>query len=195
MAAPALGASVSVGADAGARPPTIAPAGHAVAPDPEAVRASAPAADTPTAAEGRVGGCIAAAASVHRVPPAIVLILLDVEGGRLGTVSRDANDTADIGPMQVNTIWVPRIARHWRSSPDAAFLALRDSFCANVEGGTWILRQALDEANGDFWSGVAIYHSHDPVHQRIYLREVLAWTQRLRERSRSQSPAAAAAGR
>lgn len=152
-----------------------------------------------TASERRVSDCISAAATVHRVPPALILILLDVEGGRLGAVSSNGNETVDIGPMQVNTIWVPPIARHWRTTPAAAYLALRDSFCANVEGGTWILRQALDEANGDFWSGVGIYHSHNPVHKQTYLRKVLEWTLRLRDQARRASmppPAAVAvAGR
>ena len=31
----------------------------------------------------------------------------------------------------------------------------------------------LDEAHGDFWEGVGIYHSHDPDHKRTYLSSVL----------------------
>ena len=70
------------------------------------------------AAEGdleRVRGCITAAADIHRLPPAILVILLDVEGGALGRVTRNANGTVDVGPMQVNQIWLPRIAAHWRT--------------------------------------------------------------------------------
>lgn len=143
-----------------------------------------------TPAEVRVQGCLMAAAEAHQIPPALILILLKVEGGRLGAVSGNTNATVDIGPMQVNTIWVPQIARHWRTSNEAAFLALRDNFCANLEGGSWILRQALDEARGDFWSGVGIYHSHNPVHKDAYLRKVLEWTLRLRDQSqRTAKPA------
>ena len=47
----------------------------------------------------------------------------------------------------------------------AAYAALRDNFCANVEAGAWILRQGLDEAHGDFWQGVGYYHSHDPEYK------------------------------
>jgi len=57
---------------------------------------------------------------------------------------------------------------------------LRDNFCANVEAGAWILRRGLDEANGDFWEGVGIYHSHDPAHKATYLRAVLNQVLRLR---------------
>ena len=141
-------------------------------------------------AEVRVQGCLMAVSEIYRLPPALILILLKVEGGRLGAVTGNTNATVDIGPMQVNTIWVPVIAKHWHTTADRAYAALRDNFCANLEGGAWILRQALDEAHGDFWGGVAIYHSHNPVHQKAYLRNVLDWTVRLRDQSRRTSPAA-----
>ena len=145
--------------------------------------------ETLSPAETRVRGCIAAAASSYRLPQSLILILLRVEGGQLGAVSPNTNDTVDIGPLQVNTIWVPRIARHWQATPQAAYAALRDNFCANIEGGTWILRQALDEAGGDFWSGVGIYHSHNPVHKDNYLRRVLDWTMRLRDQAQHNAAA------
>lgn len=148
-----------------------------------------------TPAEARVQGCLFAAAEVYRLPPALILILLKVEGGRLGAVSGNSNATVDIGPMQVNTIWVPLVARHWRTTKEAALLALRDNFCANLEGGSWILRQALDEARGDFWSGVGTYHSHSPVHKDAYLRKVLAWTLRLRDQAQQPGAAPAVASR
>ena len=132
-----------------------------------------------------IEGCILAAAQLHRLPPAVLVVLLNVEGGVIGHVSRNTNDTVDIGPMQVNQVWLPQLARHWNASISTTFLALRDNFCANVEGGAWILRQALDEAHGDFWQGVAIYHSHDPGYQNDYLGHVLREIERLDPPSRS----------
>ena len=117
--------------------------------------------------------CIFAAAAAYRLPPAALLILLDVEGGSLGHVSLNTNGTVDIGPMQVNETWLPQLVAHWKASRAATYAALRDEFCANVEGGAWILRQAIDEAHGDFWEGVGRYHSHDPAHKADYLRKVL----------------------
>lgn len=144
----------------------------------------APAAGAPTPAEVRMRECLTAAAEAHRLPPAMLVILLEVEGGTLGRVSRNTNDTADLGPMQVNTIWVPKMAARWRTTPAAAHAALRDSLCANLEGGAWILRQALDEARGDFWTGVGIYHSHNPAYKERYLRKVLEAGLRLQARAR-----------
>lgn len=121
----------------------------------------------------RAARCLTAASATYRVPLGVLLILLQVEGGSLGHVSQNTNATVDIGPMQINSTWVSKIATHWRSNATAAYGALRDSFCANVEAGTWILRQNLDEAHGDFWNGVGFYHSHDPGYKADYLRKVL----------------------
>ena len=130
-----------------------------------------------------IRACLTAAGSVYDEPPSILVILLNVEGGRLGAVSPNTNGTVDIGPMQVNDIWVPKVAAHWRTDVKSAYLALRDNFCANVEAGAWILRMGLDEAHGDFWEGVGIYHSHDPDHKRTYLSSVLKQALRLQDRA------------
>jgi hypothetical protein len=130
--------------------------------------------------ETMVEACLKAAASAHQVPAGVLVLLLQVERGRLGAVSPNKNDTVDIGPMQVNEIWVGKLAQRWRTTKDAAYLALRDNFCANVEAGAWILRQALDEAPDNLWEGVAIYHSHNPRHKRAYLKSVYEQAMRLR---------------
>ena len=103
--------------------------------------------------------CLKAAAELNQV---LAGSAAERRGRAIGRGQPEHQRHGDIGPMQVNDTWVRKIG-HWRASPDAALLgALRDNFCANVEGGAWILRQALDEAHGDLWKGVALYHSHDP---------------------------------
>jgi hypothetical protein len=145
------------------------------------------AAQAPPISASTIRSCILAAANLHREPPALLLILLNVEGGTLGAVSQNTNGTVDIGPMQVNQIWVPTVAAHWDASTNATYEALRYNFCANVEAGAWILRQGLDEARGDLWGGVAYYHSHNPVYQQQYLLSVLKQALRLESRPRTTS--------
>jgi len=130
--------------------------------------------------QATIRGCITAAAKLYALPPAVLVILLNVEGGSLGRVSPDTNGTVDIGPIQVNEIWLPEVAAHWNATIADAYKALRDNFCANVEAGAWILRRGLDEARGDFWEGVGYYHSHTPEHKTRYLRDVLRQVLRLR---------------
>ena len=131
--------------------------------------------------------CLTAAGNAYQEPPAVLVILLNVEGGRLGAVSPNTNGTVDIGPMQVNDIWLPKLASHWSTSKQSAYLALRDNFCANVEAGAWILRMGLDEARGDFWEGVGFYHSHDPGYKRTYLKSVLEQAMRLQNQAQAPS--------
>jgi hypothetical protein len=139
-----------------------------------------------------IRGCLLAAGNAYQEPPAVLVILLNVEGGRLGAVSPNTNGTVDIGPMQVNDIWLPKLAAHWATTERAAYVALRDNFCANVEAGAWILRIGLDEARGDFWDGIGIYHSHDPGYKRSYLNAVLKEALRLEAEARpTPSPAPA----
>lgn len=109
------------------------------------------------------------------MPPVLLVLLLRVEGGRLGAVSQNTNDTVDIGPMQVNSTWVHKIAQRWQATDAVTYQALRDNFCANVEAGAWILKAGLVEAHGDFREGVAYYHSHTPEHKQRYLRQI--WKQ------------------
>lgn len=131
--------------------------------------------------------CLTAAGNAYHEPPAVLVILLNVEGGRLGAVSPNTNGTVDIGPMQVNDIWLAKLAARWATNRHAAYLALRDNFCANVEAGAWILRMGLDEAHGDFWEGVGFYHSHDPGYKRTYLSAVLKQAMRLQSLAQAAS--------
>ena len=140
-----------------------------------AMTAAVPARADWTPETSYVRDCINAASRAHRVPAVLLVMLLRVEGGRLGAVSQNTNDTVDIGPMQVNSIWVHQIAQRWGASNEAAYKAMRDNLCANMEAGAWILRAGLDEAHGDLWEGVAFYHSHSPEHQKRYLG--LLWDQ------------------
>ncbi|MFK4046186.1 lytic transglycosylase domain-containing protein [Roseomonas mucosa] len=123
--------------------------------------------------------CIQAAAALHRVPPGVIAVLLSVEGGSIGRVSQNTNATVDIGPMQINQIHLPTIARRWNTTTAAAREALLNNFCANVEAGAWILRREIDGAGGDFWEGVGRYHSRTDVYKTRYLRKVLEHVMRL----------------
>lgn len=126
-----------------------------------------------------VHGCIMAAASVYRVPPVLLVILLNVEGGVPGAVHPNANGTVDIGPMQINQIWLPSLARHFHAPERATYAAIKDNFCANVAAGAWILHRSIKDAGGDLWGGVADYHSRTPIYESAYLGAVLREVHRL----------------
>lgn len=111
--------------------------------------------------------CIVTAAGYYRVPPEIVATLLMVEGGRVGRTSANTNDTADMGPMQINTIHVPKFER--MGVPKEALI---NNACVNIAAGTYILHNRLEETPRDPWRGVGNYHSKTPKYHRIYMRKV-----------------------
>lgn len=117
--------------------------------------------------------CIFAAAQTYSVPPSVILGILNVEGGRTGQAVRNTNDTYDLGPMQINTIWIPQLARYWRVSESTALRMVRDDACVNVGVGAWILRSKTNEA-GSLYQGIAHYHSATPQHGHPYREKVLA---------------------
>jgi len=108
--------------------------------------------------------CVMEAARYHSVPFAALLAIMDVEGGRVGESSQNTNGSEDLGPMQVNTIWLPRLARYGISRE-----LVRDNGCVNVAVAAWILREHLKEAT--LWAAIGAYHSRTPrLAQKYQLR-------------------------
>lgn len=140
---------------------------------------------TVSSAGRHIAACIEAAASTWHISPVVIVILLHVEGGSLGAVHPNANGTVDIGPMQINQIWLPTLARHWHATVPQTYADLENSFCANVIAGTWILHKAIVEAHGHLWRGVAYYHSHTKIFECDYLRAVLAEVRHLQAEMRA----------
>ncbi len=114
--------------------------------------------------------CLLQAAQLQHVPPAVILTVLKVEGGHVGTVSKNTNGSEDLGPMQVNTsAWLKPVASmHFGGDTKAAYEALRDNGCYNIHVGTWILRQAIDEAGGNIYEGIGLYNSHTTKYKVRY---------------------------
>jgi soluble lytic murein transglycosylase-like protein len=122
--------------------------------------------------------CIVNAARHYQLPEPLIWLILDVEGGIEGTVSLNTNGTQDLGPMQINTRWLPQITAHYREPESVLRQRLIGDGCFNVAVGTWILRLNIDNAGGDVWRGVAWYHSRTPDFARRYLARVLASAER-----------------
>ena len=116
--------------------------------------------------------CLVQAAALQQVPPAILLGILRVEGGRIGLESRNRNGSYDLGPMQINDrVWVPVVAKaHFGGDQGRARQALRDHGCYNMHVGAWIYRQALDRAGGNHAEAVGLYHSATPGPKSAYQR-------------------------
>ncbi|MCB1538274.1 MAG: lytic transglycosylase domain-containing protein [Rhodospirillales bacterium] len=116
--------------------------------------------------------CLMIAAQTYAVPPQVLVGILHVEGGRIGQQVANTNGTYDLGPMQINTIWLPQLARNWGVSEKIAMKWVRDDGCTNVNVSAWILRQHLNET-GSLARAVANYHSRTPSKGFQYKQKVV----------------------
>jgi hypothetical protein len=116
--------------------------------------------------------CLSGAAERYDVPADVLVLIYLNEGGTLGKASRNTNETDDLGPFQINEIWLPRLALHWGLPRPVVRELLLGQFCANVDAAAWILRLNLDGTGGDMWEAVGLYHSATPDLKRRYLKQI-----------------------
>lgn len=120
-----------------------------------------------------IGACLLLAAQTYKVPPAVMIGIMHVEGGRVGQQVRNNNGSYDLGPMQVNTVWLPQLAGLWKVDQVTAQQWVRDNGCVNVYVAAWILRQQIDKTAG-LYSGIARYHSATRWRGHDYANKVIA---------------------
>ncbi len=106
--------------------------------------------------------CINRVAILYHVPSTVILSVMIQEGGRNGQAVRNKNGTIDYGIMQINSIWLPKLAAYGYTKEDIQYNA-----CKNISVGVWILSQSIASGK-NLWSGIGDYHSHTPDHNRHY---------------------------
>lgn len=106
--------------------------------------------------------CMLAVSQFYHLPPRVLPSIQVVEAGHPGTISRNLNGTADLGVMQVNTRWLPHIARAWHMTPRTVASRLINDPCFNIAAAGAIVRIYLDETHGNVVEAVGYYHSHTP---------------------------------
>lgn len=118
-------------------------------------------------------GCITGAAAYYHLPVPLFTAVLRTEAGHVGQIHRNANGSYDMGPAQINSTWLPTLARIGVTRR----MVLNDG-CLNVSIGAWILAQAMQGADPDnprqFWQHVGDYNSHTPAWNARYARMVWA---------------------
>lgn len=130
-----------------------------------------------TADEPIVATCIAKSAGGRDWLAKTLWGLRDQEGGWVGAEIPNSDGSHDLGPLQVNSWWVSRLAavtgrpehhvRHW----------LKQDACFNVEAARWIFLSGL-AVTGDYWKAVGVYHSPTSWRQQRYTSSVVAHLRR-----------------
>lgn len=124
------------------------------------------------AAKELLAACIMMASQTYDVPPALLIGIYKAEGGRPGLAVSNTNGSYDLGPMQINTIWLPELARKWGIDQEQAKKRVRDDMCENVNVAAWILEKHLKETR-NLAQALQHYHSRTPKFGKKYRKRVI----------------------
>jgi soluble lytic murein transglycosylase-like protein len=125
-----------------------------------------------------IAACLLMAAQSYSIPPAVLLGIYQVEGGKVGQeVGPNDNGSYDLGPMQINTLWLPELAQLWGVNTATARRWVRDDPCTNVGVAAWILRTHYEET-GNLSQAIAHYHSRTPRYGTVYQSKVISSMQK-----------------
>lgn len=117
--------------------------------------------------EATLGQCIRHAASGRAWLERTLWGLRDQEAGWIGAEVPNTNGTHDLGPMQINSWWIPRLSALTGRPPEFVRIWLIRDACFNVQAARWIFLTEL-RANRSYWKAIGAYHSPTPGRQRDY---------------------------
>jgi hypothetical protein len=117
--------------------------------------------------------CMALVASIYHLPPRVLPSIQAIEGGRVGTISNDADGSQDLGVMQINTRWVQPLAAFTGEPRAQVRVQLIREACYNIAAAGAILRTYLVEDHGDLMQAIGDYHSHTRQLNLTYQSEVM----------------------
>jgi soluble lytic murein transglycosylase-like protein len=107
--------------------------------------------------------CLGDAANYWGVPPALAHAIAQQESGmHPGIVSKNRDGSLDIGLMQINSSWLPKLAPYGITAHD-----LLNNACVNAYVGNWILAQNIQRL-GYNWDAVGAYNSPTAANRYRY---------------------------
>ncbi|AOI78363.1 lytic transglycosylase domain-containing protein [Burkholderia sp. NRF60-BP8] len=110
--------------------------------------------------------CLDDAAAFQHVSVSLMRGIAQVESGmNPNAVNTNTNGTVDIGLMQINSTWLPTLAREGITRE-----SLFDA-CTNAYVGAWILSQNIRQL-GPNWNAIGAYNSASPDKRLAYARKV-----------------------
>jgi hypothetical protein len=122
--------------------------------------------------------CMLLTAHFYGLPPRVLPSIQAVEGGRAGLVHPNADGSADLGLMQINTRWVVPIAQVVGESAAQVTARLIDDPCFSIAAAGAILQSHLRE-RGDLMLAIGDYHSRTPPLNQSYQELVKSSAARL----------------
>lgn len=117
--------------------------------------------------EQQIATCIREAAGGRLWLEQTLWGLRDQEGGWIGAEILNRDGSHDLGPLQVNSWWVSKLAMLVGRPQASVRWWLTHDPCFNVQAARWIFLSGLRVA-GDYWTAVGAYHSPTGWRQRRY---------------------------
>ncbi|RQR46442.1 lytic transglycosylase [Burkholderia sp. Bp9140] len=110
--------------------------------------------------------CLDDAATFQKVSVSLLRGIAQVESGmNPNAVNTNTNGTVDIGLMQINSTWLPTLAREGITRE-----SLFDA-CTNAYVGAWILSQNIRQLGAN-WTAIGAYNAASPDKRLAYARKV-----------------------
>lgn len=110
--------------------------------------------------------CFDQAAARYRVPASLLRAISSVEsGGNPHAFHVNKNGTADIGHMQINSAWLPTLAKYGINRSRLS------EPCVNTNVGAWILALNFRRA-GYQWGAVGAYNARSPAKAAVYTQKI-----------------------
>lgn len=101
--------------------------------------------------------CAANAAHYYEVPELLLHAILQKENGRVGQAVRNRNGSQDLGPAQINTVWLTEFAKYGVTREH-----LRDDPCTNLYAAGYVLRSNVNRFDGNDWFRAIIAYNIGP---------------------------------
>lgn len=131
----------------------------------------------PDAIDREVPNCITRVAGGRAWLAKTLWALGEQEGGWAGAKVANRDGSYDLGPLQINSWWIPRLAAATGKSQAEVAWWLQHDVCFNVDAARWIFLSALSVTH-DYWKAIGAYHSPTAWRQRRYARAVAAHLRR-----------------
>jgi hypothetical protein len=149
---------------------------------------AAASARNPDAIDREVSSCITRVAGGRAWLGKTLWALREQEGGWVGAKVANRDGSYDLGSLQINSWWIPRLAAATGKSQVEVAWWLQHDACFNIDAARWIFLSALSVTH-NYWEAIGAYHSPTAWRQRRYALAVAA---HLRQRF---GPAVFGAGR
>lgn len=119
------------------------------------------------ASPSQYDACFEYVGQFYNIHPALLKAIAQHESHFNPTAqNRNSNGSVDLGIMQINSSWLPELARR---GIDSNILLARP--CVNIAVGAWILKQNVNEL-GMTWSAIGAYNAATPSKRERYAQAI-----------------------